>query len=92
MTDALISAEVLARSVLQIATGTQEHVLSASDKQRRQLIDPMIPPLEHAASYTWDTQSLQRAQLHMSSAIRAEWDYLAALGPLPNARTDRLAS
>jgi hypothetical protein len=57
--------------------------LSDYEEQRRQLINPMIPAIEHAASYTWDTTSLQRAQLEISGAMRAEWEYLAALGPIP---------
>jgi flavin-dependent dehydrogenase len=77
MTDALIGAELLARAVLSIGRGVPEPVaLAGYARQRWRLTAPMIPAVEHAASYRWSMASLQRAHLAMNAAMRAEWNYL----------------
>jgi flavin-dependent dehydrogenase len=84
MTDALIGAELLARAVLAAAGGEPEPAaLAGYARQRHALIAPMIPAVEHAASFRWDLASLQRAHLDMNAAMRAEWEHLTHLGPLP---------
>ena len=77
MTDALIGAELLARAVLAIARGVPAAAARAGYARQRWLLTaPMIPAVEHAASYRWSLTSLQRAHLAMNAAMRAEWNYL----------------
>jgi flavin-dependent dehydrogenase len=81
MTDALVGAELLARAVLAMARGVPEAaVLAGYARQRWRLTAPMIPGVEHAASYRWSMASLQRAHLAMAAAMRAEWNYLGFFG------------
>lgn len=80
MTDALIGAELLARAVLKAAGGGDEPAALAGYARRRwRLAAPMIPAVEHLASFRWSLASLQRAHLAMNAAMRAEWNYLDAL-------------
>jgi flavin-dependent dehydrogenase len=83
MTDALIGAELLSRSVIAVFQGeTEARALESYANSRQQLIAPMIPAIEHAATMAWTADSLKRAHLQMNAAMRAEWDYLSALQPL----------
>jgi flavin-dependent dehydrogenase len=77
MTDALIGAELLARAVLEIAGGAYEPAaLAGYARQRWRLTAPMIPAVEHVASYQWSMSSLQQAHRTMNAAMRGEWNYL----------------
>lgn len=80
MTDALIGAELVARALLEIAGGTYAPAaLAGYARQRWRLAAPMIPAVEHVASYRWSLASLQRAHLAMNAAMRAEWEYVSSL-------------
>ncbi|MCU1345329.1 MAG: monooxygenase FAD-binding [Acidimicrobiia bacterium] len=80
MTDALISAELLARSVIDIADGVDEtSALAHYAFTRRALAAPMMPAVAHLASFQWTLESAQAAQLEINQAMRAEWEVLSRL-------------
>lgn len=80
MTDALIGAEILADALISISKGTDEtEALRAYADHRQRLIEPMLPAVDHMASFGWDGASLQQAHLALNAAMRAEWDFLMAL-------------
>jgi flavin-dependent dehydrogenase len=81
MTDALIGAELLARAVVDMADGEPEsRAMAAYELESRRLTAPMLPAVEHAASFAWDAASLQGAHRAMNAAMRAEWEFLTGLG------------
>ncbi|NNE12865.1 MAG: NAD(P)/FAD-dependent oxidoreductase, partial [Ilumatobacter sp.] len=84
MTDALIGAELLARSVVDAVAGRDERAaLAEYASQRAKLAEPMMPAVAHLASMTWSLDSARAAYRAASEAMRAEAEYLAALPAMP---------
>jgi flavin-dependent dehydrogenase len=81
MTDALIAAELLAQQVGRIAAGEQQDsALAEYARLRWQLIEPMIPAIETAATLDGNMTALQQSHRTMNRAMHAEWALLTALG------------
>jgi menaquinone-9 beta-reductase len=83
ITDALVGAELLARAVVDVADGADEHgTLAAYAARCAELAGPMMAGVEAVASFRCDMDSLRDAHRSISRAMRAEWDAVVALPPL----------
>jgi flavin-dependent dehydrogenase len=80
MTDALIGAELLARSVIAIFDGSDEtEALTRYSTERSSLAAPMMRAVAELATYRWEPARVQHLHLEMNQAMRREWRTLRSL-------------
>jgi flavin-dependent dehydrogenase len=81
ISDALRDAEFLARAAVQVLAGEKpEHVaLTAYQETRDRLSDRLFAATDRVATYQWDLRELLDLLLETSTAMRDEFNELAAL-------------
>ena len=92
ISDALRDAELLARAVAAIESGTPEaDALGAYHDQRNRLSLALFDVTEKLAAHVWDDGAVGDILIELSASMTDEVEYLSQLGPLEAAVVDRVA-